>query len=174
MYYITDDKIGDAGEQQQEPLYYENFDLESIVSPVKVGRFIQLLRKAKYDPIEIEFLENGLTNGFSLEYEGPTNRQSMSRNIPLTVGNKTELWNKLMKEVKAKRVAGPFNKVPFEHFAQSPIGLVPKANDQTRLIFHLSYNFKSDGLKSINHFIPKEKCMVKYRDLDYAVRAYHH
>ena len=35
-------------------------------------------------------------------------------------------------------VAGPFKKVPFEHFIQSMIGLVPKDNRRAvRLIFHL-------------------------------------
>ena len=29
-----------------------------------------------------------------------------------------------------------------------------------------------DGLKSLNHFTPKEKCSVKYSDLDYAVFTY--
>ena len=36
------------------------------------------------------------------------------------------LWNKVMKEVEAKRFAGPFEKIPFDNFIQSPIGLVPK------------------------------------------------
>ena len=79
-----------------------------------------------------------------------------------------------MKEVNLKRVAGPFRQIPFNNYIQSPIGLVPKAGgDQTRLIFHLSYNFK-DGFKSLNHHTPKEKCTVKYKDLDHAVRAYLH
>ena len=77
-----------------------------------------------------------------------------------------------MKEVKLGRVAGPFEQIPFEHFIQSPIGLVPKAgSDGTRLIFHLSYDFK-DGLKLLNSFTPKEKCGVKYKDLDFVVQAY--
>ena len=42
---------------------------------------------------------------------------------------------------------------------------------KTRLIFHLSYNF-NDGFKSVNFYIPKEKCFVQYRDLDYAVMTY--
>ena len=62
-----------------------------------------------------------------------------------------------MKEVQAKRVAGPFEQIPFEHFIQSPIGLIPKAgSDEARLIFHLSYDFKN-GLKSLTSFTPKEK-----------------
>ena len=51
---------------------------------------------------------------------------------------------------------GLFETIPFENFIQSPIGLVPKAgSDQTRLIFHLSYDFKSEGFKSVNAHTPK-------------------
>ena len=73
-----------------------------------------------------------------------------------------------MKEVKVGRVASPFKDPPFENFIQSPIGLVPKdGGKKTRLIFHLSYDFK-DG-QSVNYHMPKELCSVKYRDLDHAV-----
>ena len=48
------------------------------------------------------------------------------------------------------------------------MGLVGKSNGQTRLIFHLSYDFH-DG-KSINHHIPKELCSVKCNDFDSAIR----
>ena len=71
-----------------------------------------------------------------------------------------------------KRVADPCKNIPFDSFIQSPIGLVPKAGgDQTRLIFHLSYDFK-DGLGSVNSYTPKEKCSVKYHDLDFTVQTY--
>ena len=76
-----------------------------------------------------------------------------------------------MKEVEAKRYAGPFEEIPFEYYVQSPIGLVPKANNQTTLIFHLSYDFKNSGNKSINFHIPKEDCSVTYSDLDHAVKT---
>ena len=74
-----------------------------------------------------------------------------------------------MKEVKLKRFAGPFREsdISFKHFVQSPIGLVSKVGDQTRLIFHLSYDFPFH--KSVNHFISDDICMVKYSDLDTAV-----
>ena len=130
------------------------------------------LRQSNYNQKETDFLLEGFSQGFNLEYAGPTKRQSRSKNIPFTVRNKTVMWNKLMKEIKEKRVAGPFVQIPFTNYAQSPIILVPKARNsgQTRLIFHLSYNF-SDGFKSINHYIPQELCSVKYNDLDYAVKC---
>ena len=52
---------------------------------------------------------------------------------------------------------------------QSPIGLVPKAGNKTRLIFHLSYNFKN-GNKSINYWTPVDMFSVNYNDLDSVVR----
>ena len=67
-----------------------------------------------------------------------------------------------MTEVKDKRYAGPFKKVPFKHFIQSPVGLVPKdKGKKTRLIFHLSY--PKTG-QSVNSCIPEELCSVTYPD----------
>ena len=128
-----------------------------------------MLIESKYDKAETEYLVNGFRYGFDIEYEGPTERRDYSHNIPFrSVGSSKELWSKLMKEVQLKRYAGPFNRVPFKYFAQSPIGLVPKSGGKTRLIFHLSYDFEQN--KSINYYNPKDKCRVKYRDLDEAVR----
>ena len=93
----------------------------------------------------------------------------MSDNIPLTIGSETELWDKMIKEVRLGRFAGPYDHIPLDHYVQSPVGLVPKAGGQTRLIFHLSYNFKHCG--SINSFIPCEKCKVKYRDIYHAIQG---
>ena len=72
------------------------------------------------------------------------------------------------------RYAGPYelHNMPFSNFIQSPIGLVPKANGKTRLIFHLSYEFGADEdqlRQSVNSGTPLERCKVKYNDLDHAV-----
>ena len=84
---------------------------------------------------------DGFTNGFSIGYEGPEVIKILSPNLKFReVGNSTILWNKVMKEVKEQRYAGPFEKIPFSNYIQSPIGLVPKdGGKDTRLIFHLSY-----------------------------------
>ena len=87
----------------------------------------------------------------------------------MNVGDPIELWNKVMKEVKEKRYAGPFEQIPFENYIQSPIGLVPKDNGKkTRLIFHLSY--PKGGTTSLNINTPKELCRVKYCEFDEAVK----
>ena len=73
-----------------------------------------------------------------------------------------------MKEVGLGRVAGPYVKVPFKNFMQSPVGLVPKdGGKDTRLIFHLSFDFPDYG--SLNSHTSKELCTVHYHDLDEAI-----
>ena len=112
------------------------------------------------------------TEGFDIGYRGPVNRINKSRNIPITVGSKVELWNKIMKEVKEGRYAGPYKEeeLPLQYFVQSPVGLVPKANNKTCLIFHLSFDFGEDlSQKSVNFHTLKELCTVKYQDLDKAI-----
>ena len=125
---------------------------------------------AQYDATETKFLVEGFRDGFSIGYTGPAIRQNTSNNIPFQpgAGNLLDMWNKIMKEVKEERSAGPFQTIPYPNYIQSPIGLVLKAGGKTRLIFHLSFDFL-DGSMSLNYHTPKEICTLKYNDLDAAV-----
>ena len=146
--------------------------LNEIVTPIDVDRLRYYLGISKFDQFKSKELVKGFTEGFDIGYRGPKNRQDSVENIPFTIGSESEMWEKLMKEVKLKRYAGPFEKCPYKYFIQSPIGLVPKAGNQTRLIFHLSYNFGEEtDQKSVNFHTPDDLCTVKYRDLDHAVRT---
>ena len=125
--------------------------------------------KSGYPQNKTKFLVDGFSQGFDLHYEGDRNCTRTSPNLRFRVGDPTDLWNKLMKEVQVGRVAGPYEQPPFKNFIQSPIGLVPKDKGQkTRLIFHLSYP-KGSNL-SVNANTPKKYCTVKYMDFDAAVQ----
>ena len=128
----------------------------------------QYLFATNFDRSKAQYLVNGFTEGFDMGYRGPLCRKDYSNNIPITVGSEQEMWDKLMKEVELGRHTGPFKHIPFQFFIQSPIGLVPKAGNKTRLIFHLSFDFKN--YKSFNHYTPAEFCTVKYNDLDCAIK----
>ena len=153
--------------------YAENYDVENVFTPRKVQKLVQLLRESKYDKDKSNYIINGFTNGFNLGYRGPEeNIKQTANNLKFTVGNKTELWNKVTSEVEAKRYAGPFEQIPFENYIQSPIGLVPKdGGTKTRLIFHLS--FPKNGTSSVNYHTPEEFKNVKYHDFDEAVQLCH-
>ena len=134
-------------------------DLTSINTPINVSKYEALLKLSRYDEEKTQELLHGFKTGFDIGYRGPENRCETSNNIPFFIGSATDMWNKSMKEVKLKRVAGPFKEIPFKQYIQSPVGLVPKGEDQTRLIFHLSYDFgEAEEHKSVNHHTPKDLC----------------
>ena len=116
--------------EQEEILYYENFELEKIYTPVNADRLEKYLIESNYDKEETRFLISGFKNGFDLGYRGPEKIRQTANNLKFTIGNEIELWNKVMKEVKEKRYAGPFSSIPFDNYIQSPIGLVPKDGGQ--------------------------------------------
>ena len=153
-------------------LWHENYNLDEIVTPVNVVKFAELLRDTEYNKIKTDFLVDGFSKGFSLRFAGNRKVIRTAPNLKIRIGSKTELWNKVMKEVEAKRYAGPYTEVPYQYFIQSPIGLVPKdKGTKTRLIFHLSYpRVSKDGECSVNAGIPKEYCTVKYPDFAEAVQ----
>ena len=55
--------------------YFENFDLQSIVTPVNADRLEQLLIETKYPKNKTKKLIDGFRNGFDLGYRGPTKIQ---------------------------------------------------------------------------------------------------
>ena len=52
---------------------------------------------------------------------------------------------------------------------QSLVGLIPKGENDTHLIFHSSYP-RSKGVQSINSGTPKDKCTVNYKDVAQAIQ----
>lgn len=54
----------------EKVLWFENYDLRNIVTPVKVDVLEQLLKETNYPVKDTKFLINGFKNGFSLGYRG--------------------------------------------------------------------------------------------------------
>ena len=165
-----------VGEEAIKVEEFESKNLHDIVMPIWVKVLESMLRRTGYEESKINHLIKGFSEGFDLGYRGPQNCADYSKNLPFTIGTPTEMWNKIMKEVKLHRYAGPFESIPYEYFIQSLIRLVPKDNGKkTRLIFHLSFDFQRKNWEempnSVNFFTPKQLCSVKYKDLDYAVRV---
>ena len=158
--------------------------MTNIITLVRASVFRDLLVQANYNPIQTEFIFSGFSKGFELGSEGPHDVKITTNNLPIRCGSRIQHWNKIAKEVNLKHFAGPFETIPFSHYIQSPTGLVPKASSgddmlgqvgvrntgssvmETRLIFHLSLHKKA----SVNYHTPKDKCRVKYKDFDQAVR----
>ena len=149
-------------------MHFENLDLAMIFTPIRVHQLASLLEETNFDVEDTQFLIEGFSKGFNLGYQGKNDVRMTSPNLKLTVGSTTELWNKVMSEVGELRFAGPYKNIPFNHYIQSPIGLVPKDVNKTRLIFHLSYPRGTD--LSVNINTPKEECSVNYPQFDKAIK----
>ena len=150
---------------------YENLDLDNIFTPVNANQLRSLLYESQYNKEISEYLVSGFTEGFDLGYRGPSTIKQTARNLKFTIGDEIELWNKVMKEVKEKRYAGPFKNIPYDCYIQSPIGLVPKdQGKKTRLIFHLSHPRDTQKGYSVNGQTPQEMTKVQYQDFDAAVK----
>lgn len=140
-----------------------------MVTPIDVEVLSALLRESDYDPAETKFLIQGFTNGFKLGYQGPRNFKRDSHNLCFRVGNKFDLWDKIMTEVAAHRYAGPYDTLDeiFENcYSVNPCGLVPKSNNRTRLINH--YSFPPGN--SVNDYIPDDYSKVVYQDFQDAIK----
>ena len=96
----------------REILFYENYDLENLVTPVDVNRFNQLLIDSGCEEKLRSEVIDGCRNGFDLGYEGLQDVKLESPNLRFCVGDEIDLWNKVMKGVKLKRYVGLFEKPP--------------------------------------------------------------
>ena len=138
-----------------------------------LGRFpliIKNVEKAlfKYPQPDIaKELIQGFKYGFKLQYTSP--RQLFEINMKEIVGEKAVVANdKIYKEIKLGRIAGPFHFPPFPTLRISSISVIPKrSSSEYRLIHNLS--FPENG--SVNDFIDKEFSSVKYSTIDDAKLA---
>ena len=77
-----------------------------------------------------------------------------------------EVSAKLIQEVKAGRIADPFDTLPFKNFCVSPLGVVPKKiPGEFRLTHHLSFPRGA----SVNDGISSEHSTVSYCRVDDAI-----
>ena len=133
-------------------------------SPVDVGRFGMYLRSHP-DQRFVQYVLQGLSEGFRIGAEGSIEFQSSARNHSSSRENPEFVSSYIRSECSAGRLLGPLPPSPLVHV--SPIGLVPK-NDQPgawRMIVDLSH---PQG-HSVNDAIPSTLCSPQYPSIDDAV-----
>lgn len=119
-----------------------------------------------YDNSLTQFLEKGFSKGFPLHYQGAY-KSFIGKNLVSALSNRSAVDTKIAKELAASRLAGPFDKPPFQQFWVSPLGVVPKkVPGEFRLIHHLSYPHGA----SVNDGIHHEHSTVSYSTIDDAIK----
>ena len=74
-----------------------------------------------------------------------------------------ELWEKMMKEVKEKRFAGPYKWILFDNYVQSPVGLVPKDERWKIIVLFYSFVIKGKMEKAQNPFMTMGDIFLAHR-----------
>ena len=133
--------------------------------PLKVNRLSELL-KHHPDSEKVNYVIQGLRNGFDLEYSGPFEPRTPD-NLSAVDQDPQLIRDKLQKEVSLGHMVGPFPEPPFSDLICSPVGLVPKKESSDLcMIMHLSYPYGG----SINDFIDPEKTATKYQSFQDTVK----
>ena len=118
-----------------------------------------------YDAHVALMLSNGFSQGFPLYFNGVP-LSFCSKNLLSALQHPNVVSAKLIQEVKAGRIAGPFDTPPFKNFCVSPLGVVPKKiPGEFRLIHHLSFPRGA----SVNDGISSEHSTVSYCRVDDAI-----
>lgn len=119
-----------------------------------------------YDEAEKNFLVNGFTYGFRIPFDGNLPSQNVIRNHPSALANKDEVNKKIIEELKAGRIMGPFRVKP-PNLICSPLALVPKKEPgKFRLIQDLSFPKGT----SINDGIDHQFTEIHYDSVDIVVQ----
>ena len=135
------------------------------ITPVRADRLEVLLNG--YPKALKEYLIRGFKEGFHINFVGER-RVFEPPNLRSALEQPDIVRDKLDKETKAQRIAGPFIAPPFPDLFCSPLGIVPKKTpSEFRLIHHLS--FPSGA--AINDFIPGEFASVNYASISDAIVA---
>ena len=134
-------------------------------TPIKPNILKRMLNEAGYDFVKTQFLVDGFSQGFRLNCSCSPSTM-LSHNLQSAQQHPEVVTQKLMKELDAERIAGPFEAPPFNNFVCSPLGVCPKKKPGSfRLIHHLSY---PEG-KSVNDGISAFDSSVSYTKLSDAI-----
>ena len=106
-------------------------------TPIKLDKLTHWLQV--YEKVNTDFCYMDLKMAFASKVL--SKRLILSqKNLKSALQYPNIVSQKIAKEVKLGRIAGPFSEPPFEKFTISPIGLQPKRQPgEFRLIHHLSY-----------------------------------
>ena len=109
FHVIVDSNNSCAELMSEPPMYFENFNITDVVTPVNHVILQKLLEQAEYCRTKTKFLVKGFREGFSIGYKGPTDAARFAPNLKFQIANATVLWNKIMKKVGRKGMLGLFH-----------------------------------------------------------------
>ena len=142
----------------------DSIPLRSTFTPLRYPQFEEELRNHP-DQTWVKELLHNIDNGVSLGYHGPR-CQRISRNLVSSAQFPQAIDDEIQKELRKKRLVGPFDEPPLPNLQCSGVGVIPKKTGGWRMIMHLS----APHGQSINDGISKEEFTLRYSRIDDAIR----
>ena len=139
---------------------------KGLPTPINIIKFSRDL--TDYDPILKAKLILGFSNGFDIGFRGYPNNDLSVKNLNTVNDHPNVVEASIAKEIAAGRIAGPFNKPPFQTFQLNPIGIVPKKSPGS---FRMITNLSSPSGTSINDCINDVFSNVSYVSFDEAIKV---
>ncbi len=137
------------------------------MTPINIWVLKEIVRNYP-DQEMAQFLITGFQEGFHIPFKGPWESFDCE-NLPLALNNLSAIRAMILKEVQEGTLKGPFDQEPMPNTWVSPLGLVPKKDENGKItgrkIIHLSY--LRTGM-SINSEIDPEEAKVEYQSFDQA------
>ena len=142
----------------------DSIPLRSTFTPLRYPQFEEELRNHP-DQTWVKELLHNIDNGVSLGYHGPR-CQRISRNLVSSAQFPQAIDDEIQKELRKKRLVGPFDEPPLPNLQCSGVGVIPKKTGGWHMIMHLS----APHGQSINDGISKEEFTLRYSQIDDAIR----
>ena len=165
---VTHPQVTVQGQSHQIALHAQqllNPSPNNMPTPINVKTLALYL--AGYHDKKNNYLLNGFSYGFKLEFNGDRKHQS-GENFKSALDMREIVDLKIAKEIQLGRVIGPFNDLPLPRLKISPLCLVPKKKSGSwRLVHNLSYPNKKEI--SVNAGISDEAATVQYTSIDDAI-----
>lgn len=137
-------------------------------TPISILSLSRLL-SSHPDPVFVDYLLSGLSQGFRVGVSFPLTAPYVARNLQSAL-NEPEIVSELLaKEVNKGYVVGPFSAPPFNPFRVNSLGVATrKYSGKKRLIFDMS-SPHSESWASVNEVIPLEPFSLNYATVDHAI-----
>jgi len=102
---------------------------------------------------------------FDTLFTGDSSKTVFTDNSPKIRGREREVLAHLLKEVAARRMAGPFRRPPFKSCRVCKLSIAPKFKwDSSRLEFRLISDFSCHGCSSVNDLCWSPELLAQYFD----------
>ena len=141
---------------------------QDIATPLQVQNWQYFLHAYPNQQL-MEYFTTGLLTGFRIGCSSGTQLRSAKRSKSSALAHRSVVNNYLQVELDHNRVAGPFPRSQCLGVHISHFGFIPKSHQPNK--WYLIVDLSHPSNHSVNDYIPKPLCSLKYITVDDAIHT---